>query len=688
TEPSLAGAKPELDALQAKIDEKLEVLDGKRQADADEKAFFKHHDSALFTGVDLAGGDLQRDVGATITSCKNGLALFDLAEGASTPTFPKYLTRDRQKECEGACYRLLVIWARAEAPSDPDAPRPNPGQIAAAFKRLEQAARLQVKLELAATQALHQHRADLFDFQGDVKKAQAERASAAALRPGGALDYFLTGYAHMRQGRPREAADAFGIALHENPSDFWGSYFQGMCKLQLQKHGEAQTYFSNCLGARRDFVWGYVMRGFAAGQLNNFHAAFTDFETGLKLDGPDGKARYGILVNQGNLFLRQAQQTNKWVAAPAWRPLTPTIDFVTPFRVDRLAAAAECLMAAQKHDRGRYEAYVFLAQVRLEQGRPDLAAPLLDEALAVAEKRLDQSDTESARKSAARQKAIVHRYRARFRHEQGSWQAALDDLDEAMVFAIADDFSEQGHLLNLLRRPKEALIAFNKALEMRTGQADDFRGKAEALLALGKDKEAAAAIDACLEINPKGSADLFRARGAIHVNQWQYSAAIGAYGKAVELQPDSATLTSRGWAYLNMGVPTEAVKDFQKAIDLDNKNAEAYCGRGLIRAGQSKQVQAQEDAAKALALGGEKPDFQLLWNISHIHAEMARVARSKGLKPDIYLDQAVGKLERAFNGMDVTPGQWYWRNYIAKDVWLEPLKDQERYKKLRRIYGG
>jgi len=82
--------------------------------------------------------------------------------------------------------------------------------------------------------------------------------------------------------------------------------------------------------------------------------------------------------------------------------------------------------------------------------------------------------------------------------------------------------------------------------------------------------------------------------------------------KAVEKSPKSSMVyVARGVGNLYLpvqlgGGPAAAIPDFQKAIELDSKNAEAYAYLGLSLRDQHKDPEARQAFAKALELNPKR----------------------------------------------------------------------------------
>ena len=148
----------------------------------------------------------------------------------------------------------------------------------------------------------------------------------------------------------------------------------------------------------------------------------------------------------------------------------------------------------------------------------------------------------------------------------------------------------------------DALASFDAALALRKDHPLGQRLRAEALFRLGRFEEVIAAFDRYLEAG-KPLESVYRGRGLARAELGQYPGAIEDFTKALELHPTSAVQAYRGWTYLVVDAPKLALRDFELAIELDPKNADAYNGRGFARAKLGQHREAVQDAAEALRLG-------------------------------------------------------------------------------------
>ncbi len=672
TEPALSDLKPEFDALHLKVG-------GKIVADEIYQKLFAYRDIALFNGMVLSGVDLKANVKATRQACAAAVQLFSDANGS--PLFPDYLSAERKAECQAACYELLLVWAEAEAAHGAD--------LHQALGHTERA-----RLFHPATHAYHLRRARLLDLQHRAADASNERQLAARIKPAGALDHFLIGDSFLRQAETledarlkqaslRKAGENFALAVTDDPSHFWAWYMLGMCNLQMNDMKLARQDFTTCLGQCKDLWYPYMSRGFANGQLGDFDAAEKDYRHALALLAakPDRHADYGILVNLGELRLKQARLAQTLVPIPWPAAFLPNLEFACRGAAHvvgekGLDAAADLLEDARKLQPDGYHAYLYLALVRQAQHRLDEASELFDEAIA------------KANKQRPFVQAHLYGQRARLQRQRQKLDLALRDLNQAVKLAAsAEDHAERGRILFALKEREQAVRAFNKAIDLRPDEPEVYRLKAEALRALKKDKEAAQALELYFASRGRPSAELYRMLGALQAKAGDSPKALKAYTNALEQQPDAATYTARAWVFLANESAPLALADFNEAIQRDSHSAEAYAGRGLIHARQGKLDDARADAERALKRGSPTPSARLLWNIAHVYAQIA--LRTRGRQRDENENHAVAMLDRALKQVPTAEEKKaFWAEYIAQDaLLLVPLRGNVGFDNLESAYG-
>jgi len=160
----------------------------------------------------------------------------------------------------------------------------------------------------------------------------------------------------------------------------------------------------------------------------------------------------------------------------------------------------------------------------------------------------------------------------------------------------------KGTALNNLGRVKEALVCFDKVLEIMPRFDAAWLDKGVALAKLGREKEAVACYRKALEINPQ-SAHAWYNLGTTQQDQGLLEDALASYDQAVTLNP----LHDAAW--LNKGVilrkqlrSKEAIACYDKALALNSKSAVAWYNRGfaLRQLGHSQEEMFCYDRALAI----------------------------------------------------------------------------------------
>ena len=324
---------------------------------------------------------------------------------------------------------------------------------------------------------------------------------------------------------------------------------------------------SACLAQRSDFVWLYLLRGFAHEELQLLAAADADFQKASQLP-LDDNAHYVLSVHRGVLRIRQ----------------------------ERFEDAIADLKSAIDRKPKAYQAYVNLAQAYRRLGKMDLALEQLDRAVEL-EPGL----------------AHVYRLRARLRLERNEPALALADFDQAIQRENTnspyqvDDHVERGRLLLSGGKYAEALNSFDAALSLQKDHSLGQRLRAETLFRLGRFDEVIKAFDRYLETG-KPHESVYRGRGLARAELGQYPGAIEDFTKALELHPTSAVQAYRGWTHLVVDAPKLALRDFELAIELDPNNGDAYNGRGFVRVSLGRIARPSRTPRKRCAAGRRRRD--------------------------------------------------------------------------------
>ena len=615
-------------ALLKRVEQELRVEADRQASHTRLQRFAAKRDQAQFLGTLYTGMDLAANLEAARASVHQALGVYgDLESEEARPILDDYLSDPQKAEVLGDYYQLLLILAETEAQSASALkPAENELYLKKALSFLEHARRIGTP-----SRAFHLRRARYLNMLGDRAAAtQAEQAAQGAALDQ-VLDHFLMADEFYRREKFGEAIKEFDQVLERKPGHFWAQYLNAICLLRQGRPAEARALLSACLAIRSDFVWLYLLRGFAQEELQAWDAADADFHKASQLP-LDDNARYVLSVNRGVLRIRQ----------------------------ERFEDAVTDLKSAIERKPRAYQAYVNLAQAYRRLGKMDRALEELDRAVEL-EPGL----------------AHLYRLRARLRLERNEPAPALADFDQAIQRENTnspyrvDDHVERGRLLLSGAKYAESLKSFDAALALQRDHSLGQRLRAEALFRLGRFDEVIKAFDRYLETG-KPQEPVYRGRGLARAELGQYPGAIEDFTKALELHPTSAVQAYRGWTHLVVDAPKLALRDFELAIELDPDNGDAYNGRGFVRARLGRHREASQDAAEALRQGPTSP--RLLFNAARIYAQC----------PGHYRERALELIENALSLVPTDERRAFWSTHVRADAALATLR---RHPTFARLYN-
>jgi serine/threonine protein kinase/predicted Zn-dependent protease len=625
-EPRLKSLKDSAESLLGHVEQELRVEADRRASRGRLQSFAELRDEAQFLGTLYTGMDLAANLQAARAAVRKALGVYGVLEtDEARPRFDAHLDDARKTEILGDCSQLLLTLAETEAQSISGlAPHEKGQHLRKALDHLEQARRLG-----APSRAYHLRRARYLNLLGDAAAADREEKAAQASPLVDVADHFLVADELYRRERFDEANKEFDRVLERKPGHFWAQYLNALCLLRQQRPAEARALLGACLAQRADFVWLYLLRGFAQEELQAWAAADADFQKAAQMP-LDDNARYVMLVHRGVLRVR----------------------------TDRTDAAIADLKAAIKLKPKAYQAYVNLAQAYRRLDRREPALEQLQRAV----------DLEPGLAHLYRLQAQLYLERDEPDHALTSYEQAIEREDANSPYLV-DDQIERGRLLLRVGKSAEALASFDAALALRKDHGPAQRLRAEALFRLGRFAEVVEAFDRYLETG-KPLELVYRGRGLARAELGQYPGAIEDFTKALELHPTSAVQAYRGWAYLIVDAPKLAMRDFELAIELDPKNGDAYSGRGFARARLGLHREALRDATEALRQGPPSP--RLFYNTARIFAQC----------PGPYANRALELIQQALSLLPAEHRREFWLTHVQKDAALAGLRRHPSFIKL------
>jgi len=223
---------------------------------------------------------------------------------------------------------------------------------------------------------------------------------------------------------------------------------------------------------------------------------------------------------------------------------------------------------------------------------------------------------------------LAHRQTAFWRNSETLWSHALNCTADNVVVRnnLGDALLAQG-------RVDDAIVHFQKALELNPAFARSHNDLGNALLQNGRADEAAAHFRKALELNP-ALAQAHNNLGNVLLQIGRVDEAIVQYQQGVELKPDLATFHySLGKALLQKGRLDEAIIQCRRALELnpDFMEARNNLGNALFQKGRLDDAVVQYQQALAIA-----PSF------AEVHNNLGNALLQKG-----QLDAAIIQYQQA-----------------------------------------
>ncbi|MBD2337488.1 tetratricopeptide repeat protein [Calothrix sp. FACHB-156] len=187
------------------------------------------------------------------------------------------------------------------------------------------------------------------------------------------------------------------------------------------------------------------------------------------------------------------------------------------------------------------------------------------------------------------------------------YQKALDSIDEAIKLQENNPnlHNARAFILNDLKRINESEVAMKRATEL--SHLAKFRYYLGNIYGMQKKwDDALIQFTEVITINPKDM-NAFRLRGLVYKNKGEWQKALEDYNTVIKNKPEDVDV------YIYLGNwysdsknkdknPDSALENYNKAIEIDENNAQAYRSRGVYYENAKQLDKALEDYKKAIEL--------------------------------------------------------------------------------------
>jgi tetratricopeptide (TPR) repeat protein len=225
------------------------------------------------------------------------------------------------------------------------------------------------------------------------------------------------------------------------------------------------------------------------------------------------------------------------------------------------------------------------------------------------------------------------------------------------------DYAKQGDACFFENRYEDAIIAYDRALQIQPDLADTWNNRGVVLTRMQRYPEAIASYEEATTIRPNYP-DAWNNRGVVLLELQQYPEAIVCYEQAIQAKPDYADAwNNRGVAFSKMQQYEQAVISYNQALQIKNDYTDAWNNRGVALSKLQKYeaaIDSYDNAAKI------RPDFYRIWyNKARCYALQGKI------------DLAIENLKRALN---LNPNLC--KELAKTEADLEKIREHDAFKQL------
>ncbi|MFB2917865.1 trypsin-like peptidase domain-containing protein [Aerosakkonema funiforme] len=188
------------------------------------------------------------------------------------------------------------------------------------------------------------------------------------------------------------------------------------------------------------------------------------------------------------------------------------------------------------------------------------------------------------------------------------YKDAVEAFDKAIQINpdLAIAYYARGMALRDWGKYQEALSSFEEATQKKDKLYEAWRERSSLLLVLQRNDEALSSINRAIKLKSNDFA-LYLLQGEVLKTLNRYQESENAYRLAIDINSLPQAYISRGYIRSIRGNKTGAISDFDKAIEINPKSADAYLARAIFHYDNLEDVEAGEaDFAKAIAI---KPNY-------------------------------------------------------------------------------
>ncbi len=324
------------------------------------------------------------------------------------------------------------------------------------------------------------------------------------------------------------------IAIDSTYSNVFSN--KGNALIMLSRWDEAITAYSKSVYYKPNFADAYYNRANAFLRIEKYQEAISDYLKALELNDKN----LNIYVYIGFSY----------------------------YSLKKYTEAKNYFDTYLKYDTNNYSAYYYLAQIYLQENKPELA----EENYKIISQRFPEAVDNII------QEGEILENRADYSADISLYMQAMDKFNEAIKINpnSAKAHIKRGVIYGKTLNYQKALQDFTTAIKLDSTNYEAYTNRGFAHDLNGNTEEAIKDYSQAIKLNNKYLLAFYN-RGAIYMRQKKYEAAITEFTTCINIDANYSTAyLNRGVIYNQMNKNVEACSDWQKTLQLGNKNAEKY----------------------------------------------------------------------------------------------------------------
>lgn len=427
--------------------------------------------------------------------------------------------------------------------------------------------------------------------KGSFKEAILDLHSALDLVPNDTTIIGEIGETYRQMKNYSDALVTFNRALELDSEFHWVHEQKGLTLQAMRRYEEAIDALTDAERTWKRCTVCIVIRGQVYESMKKYEEALADFNRALELKPQNAWA----LVNRAELY----KLTKKY--ALALDDLSRVIE-MEPHKAGAFLVRGEVYLQMKQYDEALrdIEHAVRISPDLEHRGYKAIGVVLRNVG------RINEALNAFVKSLTSHPECIDCWIQLVETYEHVNARSEIPSLINQIQIPLAETADSYYCLAEALRRRKyysEAIVYFDRAIELGSKDVKLFVGRGRANIATGRYEKAIMDFDLALEQKGGVDSSLLSTRGEIRRRLGMYQEAIMDFDLALTLADDSQTLVQRGQAKRKLLRLEEAVMDFDRAIALvGSVDAWLFVYRGQVKDAMGCYEEAAKDYAQAIVL--------------------------------------------------------------------------------------